>query len=245
MAGGGFYAVPVPASPSSYAAPQEDARRERKTVVLLVVGILLAVSVVIAGLVVLSGGSEPATPPAPTAAVAVEDRALVVGPDDARATVVVHEDFGSPESRAFDIASRDFLRIEAARGVVQVRYLPFAADDDGYAVAALEAWSGIATRGTPEQALAFHDVLVDRQPDPGSATPDEFLAWAADAGIEDPDALEAIDSPDGGFVARAGAAAAEAGVRRAPVVLLDGRPVTGPTPVAMAERLQRALLALD
>ncbi len=242
MAGTGFYAVPVPASPSSTVPPQEDPRRERNTVVLLVVGVLLAVSVVIAGLVVLSGGSEPATAPVPTATVSVEDQGLVVGPADAPATVVVHEDFGSPESRAFDIASRDFLRIEAARGVVQVRYLPFAGDEEGYSVAALQAWAGVIGAGTPEQALAFHDVLVDRQPQAGAPVPDQFLAWAADAGIEDADVLDAIDAPDPAFVDRADAAAAAAGVRRAPVVLLDGRPVSGPTPVAVAERLQRALL---
>lgn len=235
----------MPSRPAPLPPGQEAPDHERNTVLLLVVGTLLALSVVIAGLVVLSGGREPAAPAPAPPPVAVEPQSVVVGRADAPSTVVVHEDLGSPRSREFEIASRDFLRIQAGRGAVRVRYLPFAATDQGYGAEALEAWAGALERGTPEQALAFHDVLFDRQPVPPDSGQREFLAWAAEVGIEDPDVLEAIGASDPAFVASAARAAAAAGVREAPVVLLDGQRIEGATPTATAERLQRALLARD
>ncbi len=86
-----------------------------------------------------------------------------MGAPDAPTTIVVFEDYGSRPSREFEIASRDFLRVEAAEGKVRVEYHPFALSH-GYSRDALEAWGAVLDGGTAQQALAFHDLLFDRQP---------------------------------------------------------------------------------
>ena len=206
-------------------------------------GVLAALSVVIAALVIFSSGGGPAQRPEPTAEVTVGEQAVVIGPDDASAEVVVYEDFASPESREFEIASRDFLRIGAARGEVRVEYRPVPLSGSAYSTEAVRAWAAVLRAGTPTQALAFHDTLFDRQPRPGAASPNQFLAWAQELGIDDAEVLDAMSEPDPDFAAAAREAARAAGVRRSPLVLVAGDPVTADSPTAVADRLQRLLLS--
>jgi protein-disulfide isomerase len=225
--------------------PDPEAPPERNTVLLLVLGILAIISVVIAALVIFSSGEGPAQKPEAAPTVRAGDTSMTIGRSDASTKVVVYEDFGSPESRSFEIASRDFLRIEAGRGQVQVEYRPFLATTGGYGADALQAWSGVLRSGTPKQALAFHDVLFDRQPTSGSPTPSELVTWAEDKGIHDQKVHAAMAQPDDSFVAAAGAAARQAGVERTPYVLLGGTAMSADSPVALADALQRKILQLE
>ncbi len=236
----------------SATTPPGAGEAQRSNVVLIVVGSLGALSVVIAALVIFSGGQGTAPTADATAPVSAGEHAVLVGPDDAPTKVVVYEDYASPQSREFEMSSRDFLRIEAAHGLVQVEYRPFVESGNTYARDALMAWAGLLGSGTPKQALTFHDVLFDRQPSTGPRVPREFLAWARDRGIDDPRLLDAMGVPDPGAVSAADQAAAAAGVRRSPAVLVDGTrvstdPTSGSTgdpvdPTELADRLQRMLL---
>ncbi len=205
-------------------------------------GALAALSVVIAALVIFSSGGGQERRPEAAAQVRVGEQAVIVGKDGARTEVVVYEDFASPESRELAIASRDFLKIEAARGSVEVEYRPISVEADSYSRDAITAWAGVLMGGTAPQALRFHDALFDRQPDPGSDVTPEFHTWARDVGIDDPDVLDAMDVGDAQLIAKANQAAAEAGVTRTPTVLVDGEPLTAGSPTALADKLQRLLL---
>jgi len=235
----------VPASPSASSHPDQDAPAERNTVLLLVIGGLAAISAVIAALVIFSSGEAPAEKPESAAPVQAGQQSLIVGRGAAPTKVVVYEDFASAASREFEIASRDFLRIEAARGSVQVEYRPFVATSGGYSSEAMQAWGGVLAAGTPKQALAFHDVLFDRQPESDSPTPSELVTWAQDKGIDDEQVFAAMAKQDAGLVESANAAAREAGVGRPPLVLLDGAPLEAATPIDLADALQRQVLAAE
>jgi protein-disulfide isomerase len=222
--------------------PDPEPPVERNNVLLIVVGVLTALSVVIAALVIFSEGGGSATKPVARAQVRAVDAALVVGKDDAPTKVVVYEDFASQPSRELDIASRDFLKIEAARGRVRVEYRPFATGTDPYSAQAMAAWTGVLSAGTPNQALTFHNLLFDRQPDPGSNVTPEFTSWAKEKGIDESKVLDAIGSPDQSLIAQGSDAATAAGVSGTPMVIVNGKPFTAATPVALADKLQRLLL---
>ena len=108
-----------------------------------------------------------------------------MGNPGAPTKVVVYEDFGNRQSREFEIASRDFLEVEAAQGDVVVEYHPLP-QTDGYSLSATEAWAAVLENGTAKQAMAFHDELFDRQPAAGAAAPTaaQLEEWAVDAGVE-------------------------------------------------------------
>ncbi len=214
----------------------------RNPVPLIALGVLAVISAVIAGLVIFSSGEEPAQKPQAVAAVTAGADSLTVGGGDAPTKVVVYEDFASPGSREFEIASRDFLRIEAAAGKAQVEYHPYSATGDGYSADALQAWGGVLGAGTPKQALALHDLLFDRQPDSGSPTPSELVTWAQDAGIHEKPVLAAMAQPADQLAASAARAAREAGVTEPPLVLVDGTPLRAATSTALADALQRRIL---
>ena len=96
-----------------------------------------AVSVVIAAVVIFSSGGSTTRPEEPEAKLRTSGESLIVGNSDAPTKVVVFEDFGDRQSREFEIASRDFLQVEAAQGDVHVEYRPFHLTD-GYSLWALE-----------------------------------------------------------------------------------------------------------
>jgi protein-disulfide isomerase len=224
--------------------PDPKAAAERNPVPLFVIGALIIISAVIAALVIFSSGEGPARKPVAVAPVRASDTTLTIGPGSADTKVVVYEDFASPQSREFEIASRDFLRIEAARGSVQVEYRPFA-HDTGYSADALQAWGGVLAAGTPKQAMAFHDVLFDRQPSSGTPTPSQLVTWAEDKGIDSNRVHAAMAQPADDLAAAAGQAARTAGVTAPPLVTLDGTTLSADSPTALADTLQRRILATD
>jgi hypothetical protein len=108
--------------------------------------------------------------------------------------VVVYEDFLCPFCRQLETSTRDFLHQDAAKGSVQVEYRPFQLLPDDYSRRALDAWATVLQKGTPAQALRFHDLLYDEQPyeqaahKPGVAA---LRALARKAGVTDPKVLDA------------------------------------------------------
>jgi protein-disulfide isomerase len=232
----------MPVAPPSRTPPGDDAPPDRSRRLVVVVGILGALSAVIAGLVIFSSGG--ATPPKePQAQVRASGQSLIVGRPGAPTKVIVYDDFGDPASRDFEIASRDFLRIEAAQGHVLVTYQPFRLTE-GYSTQALEAWAAVVQRGTARQAMRFRDLLFDRQPDATgtSATPDQLEAWAVDAGVRKGIVSDGLSNPDSAFVESTQAAAHAGGVKTAPTILVDGGRLGAGSGIALADELQRRLL---
>lgn len=224
-------------------APGDDEPPERSPL-LPGLAILGALSAVLAALVIFSSGSSPTRPEKPEAIVRAGHHALLMGRTDAPRKIVVYEDFGGAPSRRFEIASRDFLRDEAARGEVLVEYRPIHLTD-GYSRRALVAWAAVLRDGSAGEALTFHDRLFDRQPStPGrSRGGTELEALAADAGVTRGVVADALQEPDEAYLEAARQAARSSGVTTAPTVLLDGTRVDVDDPLGLAERLQRDLLS--
>lgn len=237
---------PTGAAPDEREAPMEtEELPERNTRLLIVLGVLAAVSAVVAGFVIFGDGPRPATEPTPPAQVRVGESSaapsLTLGRASAPTAVVVYEDLASPESRSFEIASRDVLDIAAARGRVRVDYRPVLTGGSSYAAGALTAWAAVLDAGTPRQALRFRQELFDRQPaDGGTST--QFLDLARRAGIRDAAVLDRLGQPDAQVLARSRRAAEQARVTSVPTVLVDGRRLEAGNPVELADRLQRELV---
>ncbi|MCW2848358.1 MAG: pknE [Marmoricola sp.] len=227
-------------APTPSASPDDDQTTRSKRL-LLVIAAVVALSAVVAGFVIFSGG-ETKSPKEPVAAVATSGQSLVLGRPSAATKVVVYEDFGSTASRDFEIASRDFLLIEAAQGHVRVEYHPVQLAA-GYSQQALEAWAAVVEHGTPAQVMAFHNRLFDRQPEATTTlTTDDLERFAVAAGVRKGVVSDGLASPDTAFVASARAAARTAGVATVPQVLVDGKPLSPGTGVDLADRLQRQVL---
>lgn len=234
--------MPVAPPVSTTSGDGEDGETpERKRRLLLVLGSLGVVSAVIAALVIFSTGRATGPARSPVAQVRARGHSLVLGVASAPTKVVVFDDFGSPRSRTFEISSRDFLREEAAQGVVVVEYRPVTLLGEGYSTGALAAWGAVMEHGRASQALALHDLLYDRQPSPGQAAR-EFIALAREAGVKDGAVLDAVGAPDQSWVESSKKAAAASGVRTTPSVRVDGEPLSARSPVALADTLQRTIL---
>ncbi len=223
---------------------QSDRERNRRiwivAVIVLVLGGLVAVGFLLTGGKSGTDEKSGATPKA-----TASGQALVVGDNpDAKVKVVVYEDFLCPYCREFESASRSSLRTDAAEGRVLVEYRPFHLLPDPYSSAALTAWGAVLQKGTPAQALAFHDLLYDNQP--YEAAPDkpgveQFATWAAEAGVKDQQVLDALGTPDPAFVDAADATAQEAGVKGTPTVVVNGDVLAGSSIADMVKRLEQII----
>ena len=221
----------------------EAARRERNRRLAITTGILVLLALVVAtGVWVTAGSSTPDPAAARTPAARVGDHSLVVGDADAPVKVVVYEDFLCPFCRQLETSTRDFLHQDAAKGKVQVEYRPFQLLPDDYSRRALDAWATVLQRGTPAQALRFHDLLYDAQPyeqaahKPGLAS---LRALARKAGVTDPTVLDALGSREATFFAASQRSAERTRVRGTPTVLVDGRPLGGSSIQDLADRLEK------
>lgn len=227
------------------AIQKAQATKERKRK-LLIVGVVLAVlaAIVVAG-VLLTGGEDPAEAKGPKPTVAVAEQALVVGNDpDAKVKVVVFEDFLCPYCREFEASSRELLRKAAEQGKVLVEYRPIQILQQEYSTQALTAWAAVATKGTPEQALAFHDLLFENQPyESAGDMPgvDELTDLAEEAGVEDDEVLDALGTANPEFVAAANTAATEAGIKGTPTVIVNGKVLEGASMTEMTDELERLI----
>ena len=227
------------------AIQREQAAGERNRRILITVAIVVVLSAVIAAVVVFSGGgskkpeSTAALPPA-----TAQGQSLVMGGNAKAATkVVVYEDFLCPYCRQFETSTRDFLQAAADKGTVQVEYRPFHLLQDDYSTRALSAWAAVLQRGTPKQALTYHDLLYDKQPYEASTNKpdgDKLASWAKEAGVTSSSVLDAVKKADDpAFVKAADAAATKAGVQGTPTVSVNGKPLEGSSVSDMADNLEK------
>ncbi len=229
----------MPTETRSTSPGDDDARGSRRLLLILVA--LGAVSAVVAGVVIFSSG-ETKPPQDPVARVRTSGQALVVGSPRALTKVVVFDDFGGRSSREFETASRDFLLDEAAQDNVRVEYRPFPVTD-GYSRQALAAWAAVVEHGTAKQAMAYRNLLFDRQPEAGPGpTADDLEAWAVKVGVEKGMVSDGLEHPDADFVDSARAAARAAGVAVTPTLLVDGKPFGVGAGTPLADKLQRRIL---
>lgn len=232
------------------AALQAKQRRtERNRNLGMVVAVVIVVALLFAGVfwyTKSSGDSSTTTTNAGGAPARAGDHSLVVGKASAPTKVVVYEDFLCPYCRQFEMASRDYLHRDAKAGKVQVEYRPFHLLPDQYSTDALNVWAAVLERGTPAQALKFHDALYDSQPyEQAQNKPDSsaLVQEAGKAGVDTGKIRARALTPDQSWVDAADAAARKAGVKGTPTVFVDGKPLQGTSIGAMADNLQRRINA--
>lgn len=234
----------MPVAPSVPTSSGDDETPpQRSRLLFIVIAVVGTLSAVFAAVVIFSNSTAEKTPAKdPVAQVRAGDHSMSIGMTKAETKVVVYEDFGSADSRTFEISSRDFLRIEAARGDVVVEYLPVTLADADYSAGALASWGVVLQQGRAQQALALHDLLFDVQPSPGDTARQEFSALARKAGVKDSGVLDSLRAPDEAWAASTRQEARAAGVSTTPSVRVDGKPLTASSPVALADELQRLVL---
>jgi protein-disulfide isomerase len=226
------------------AVQQAQVRQERNRRLLITLAVVAVLAVIVTAGVLFSGGGS--KEPAGNGALSVraEGQALVLGDDPDATKVVIYEDFLCPYCRQFEVATRDMLHEAAASGKATVEYRPFQLLPDHYSVVSLTAWAAVLDKGTPEQALEFHNLLFDNQPyenaqdKPGV---EELVALAEKAGVEDQDVLDAIGQENTGFVDQTATTAREAGVRGTPTVFVDGKELQAESVTLMVKALEDQL----
>lgn len=221
---------------------REAKRRQRVTVIGIVLGLVLVVA---AGFAVnrLRDTSDEVSDAGGSAAT----YGLTIGPDDAPHEVVVYEDFLCPVCGSFEVASRDQLAELAAAGKVKVTYRPFVLLDrlGDYSERSAAAFSVVLDKSGAEVAKKFHDLLFENQPSEEGPMldDDELVALAVEAGADEGEVGDAIrDLAGADWAAGATDAAIDAGVSSTPTVLLDGSRYTdGRTMEQLAENLVAAV----
>ena len=222
------------------AIQKQQVAQERNRKILIVGVVLVVLAAVVAAGVLLSGGDKPASA-GPTPKAVAAGQALKVGDDpDAKVKVVVYEDFLCPYCREFESATRSFIRKDAEEGKVLVEYRPFHLLQDEYSTRALTAWGAVLQKGTGRQALAFHDLLYDKQPyeqDADKPDADQLVDWAKKSGVKDDTVLDAMRKENAAFVKATDLTASEAGVQGTPTVVVNDQVLQG-SPAEMADQVK-------
>lgn len=220
-----------------------DARKERNRKMAIAAAIVVVLAAVVAGTFWYSSGASNTTAPAANAPATAGDHSLVIGKASAKYHVIVYEDFLCPFCREFEMASRDYLHADAAKGLVQVEYRPFHLLQDDYSVRALNAFAAVLTQ-SPAKALKFHDLLYDNQPYENAATkPDaaKLADWAGSVGADKAAVEAAVTANDPAYVNAVDAMAAKDKVQGTPTVLVNGKPLTGSTITDMSDSLEKMI----
>jgi hypothetical protein len=87
--------------------------------------------------------------------------------------------------------------------------------------------------------------MFDRQIPDGGVPAADLVALAKKAGVRSGQVLETVGALDVSPPASTQPTAVPAGVRTTPTVLINGKPVTAPSPTALADEVQRTVLAVD
>jgi protein-disulfide isomerase len=208
-------------------------RAEQRKQRLVTAGLVVGVLVLIGGgfLVVRSLDSgQDATPPAG----ATDDYGLRLGEEDAPRSVVIYEDFLCPFCSQLEQTVADPLDAQVEAGEVSVEYRPVAFLEriSDYSPAAANAFAVVLDASGPEVARDYHHLLFEQQPAESGPfpSPDDLVELAVEAGAEEADVREGIESGAfEGWVEAASEAASREGVTGTPTVLVDGEPVEGQT----------------
>jgi protein-disulfide isomerase len=221
-----------------------DARKERNRKMAIVAAIVVVLAAVVAGTFWYSGGGGGSTQaPTVNAPTSAGDHSLVVGSADAKYHVVVYEDFLCPFCREFEMASRDYLHEDAAKGKVQIEYRPFHLLQDDYSVRALNAFAAVLSE-SPAKALRFHNLLFDKQPYENAADkPDaaKLADWAASVGANKSAVEAAVNANDPTYLNAADAMAAKDKVQGTPTILVNGKALAGSTIANMSDTLEKMI----
>ena len=222
----------------------ERARKERNKRVAITAGIVVVLAAIIAVGVQFSGRGDTPRSSSKTLKATAGNHSLVIGNNpDAKIKVVVYEDFLCPFCRQFETASRDFLHADAAQGKVLVEYRPFQLLGDPYSTRALNAWGAVLQKGTPSQALAFHDLLYDNQPYENAGNkPDnaQLMALAKKAGVKQ-SVLDSFGTGDRAFFVAVQKAAQGDQVTGTPTVLVNGKQLSGSSVDDIVNRLEKQI----
>ena len=223
------------------AIQKQQVAQERNRKILIVVVVLVVLAAVVAAGVLFSGGDKDEASTSAQPKAVASGQALKVGDNaDAKVKVVVYEDFLCPYCREFESATRKFIRQDAEDGKVLVEYRPFHLLQDPYSTLALTAWGAVLQNGTAKQALAFHDLLYDKQPyenDADKPDIDELTDWAKKAGVKDDKVLAAMREENPEFVKATDLAASEANVQGTPTVVVNDQVLEG-SPAELADQVK-------
>lgn len=180
------------ASERAAAIRAEHERKERRTRTLLVTSVVVGVLILVVAIFTAVQASRDTTgqsAAAPAGAVG-GGYAVPMGPDGAKATVTVYEDFMCPYCGQFEKISEDTLRKYVDAGGVQVRYHVVSFLDNAssteYSTRAANALAVVLDTAGPQVAIKFHNLLYANQPQEGSAglSDDQLIALAVQAGAK-------------------------------------------------------------
>jgi protein-disulfide isomerase len=215
------------------AAARTDNGDRNKVVIGIAVVVVLAL-VVIGGVIwTAQDEDEPLTAPAGitgvSAPVAREGAVVVVGEEDAKATIDLYEDFLCPACRSFKEIYGGQIKSEIEAGNLRVRYhvLPFLirySDPEGYSRDAANAGLCAADQG---KFWEFHEALFAQQPEEGGPghTKEELVKLGTDLGITGDEFKRCVDTGAHEAEAQAGLDELRAGGKfeGTPTVMKDGQ----------------------
>ncbi len=232
-------------SEKAAAIQAEHSRRERNRKVAITAAIIVVVAVVIAGGFWLTQDkSTPAAASTSNVKAASSDNSLVVGRNaNATTKVVIYEDFLCPYCKQFESQSRDFLRTDAAQGKVLVTYRPFHLLQDNYSTLALNAWSQVLAKGTPKQALAFHDALYDNQPyeqDTSKPGVSDLEKLAGKSGVSS-SVTSSFGTENKSFLDAVQKRAAAKKIQSTPTIMVNGQPLKGGSIDELVSNLEKQI----
>jgi protein-disulfide isomerase len=216
-----------------------DAQRGKKrTWVFAAGGAIIAVLVVAIVVGLVNAATSPAGGGTAAGAIvkpagATADGALTVGDSDARVRLEVFVDYMCPFCGRFEHANGGEMVRLVRDGTVRLELHPLSFLDKAsagseYSTRAANAVATVADRA-PDQLLAFHKALFDRQPAEGTSglSDAEIAALARDAGVPDP----VVDAFAGRhfvpWVAASTTAAFDGGISGTPTVRINGTAFTG------------------
>ncbi|WP_435768834.1 DsbA family protein [Nocardioides sp. SYSU DS0651] len=204
-------------------------KKERQRRLLTIGGVVLAMALVVGGIIGYTVWQQnEKEQDLEAAAGRASDYGVAIGPEDAPHTVVIYEDFLCPYCGELEDRTRDDLAELAADDKVRVEYRPFEllSQVGDYSLRSTNAFAVVLDAAGPEVAKRYHDLLFEHQPpesDPDSVTDEDLVDLAVEAGAEEAEVRDGIESlAQRSWVDQATAEATEAGVSGTPTILVDG-----------------------
>lgn len=197
---------------------------------------LVVVVVGVLGFVIYQSVTAAPTVQATSVKGATPHYGVVLGKSDAKASMVIYEDFQCPVCRAFENLRNGELMSDVADGTLRVEYRPIALLDQmsssKYSTRALSA-SACVLNGTDRTVWkTFHDLLYTNQPAENSPglTDIQLADYAAQAGATSTSVRTCItDETYTNYASSATLAASKVGVLATPTVLLNGKTMSNTT----------------
>jgi len=228
---------------------EAEQARARRTRTLVVTGVALAVLALVVGTGIAVQASRDSTGAVTAAGTPAAPRNLVdggvlIGQASAPVTVTTYEDFQCPVCKNFESLSGPTLEQLRTSGRIRVISKPVAildrASKDEYSTRSLNA-AACLVDVAPQAYPAFSAALFARQPEEGGAgLPDaELVTLAQQAG--GPDLSTCVrDRTFEAWTRTTTDQASQDGLQGTPYVLVNGSPLTNPTPDALTAAVDAA-----